>query len=188
MAPAADEGDAGRRRRAGLRQEEWAHPQHDTHQLELKEGHQPHRTEQSVGVAVLLRSDDRRAGVLLLRGVLGWSSFAATTGVLGAPPSRRRPEWWGAPPSRQRPECWGAPPSRHAGALLLRSDEQRAAVNGIEEGAAAAMSEEDLGFARNETRMERERPGQTGIRPTLTCGTHGALPLANFDSDSPAIH
>jgi hypothetical protein len=73
-----------------------------------------------------------------------------------------------------------------AGALLLRGDEQRAAVNGIEEGAAVATSEEDLGFARNETRMERERPGRMGIRPTLTYGTHGALPLANFDSDSPA--
>jgi hypothetical protein len=34
-------------------------------------------------------------------------------------------------------------------------------VNEIEEGAAAATSEEDLGFVRNETR--RERPSQTGI-------------------------
>jgi hypothetical protein len=48
------------------------------------------------------------------------------------------------------------------------------------------LGHHNLGFARNETRMERERPGQTGIRPTLTYGTHGALPLANFDSDSPA--
>jgi hypothetical protein len=58
-------------------------------------------------------------------------------------------------------------------------------MNRIEEGVAIAMSEEDLGFVRNETRRERERPGQTGMRP---CGTHGALPLANFDSDLPAIH
>jgi hypothetical protein len=60
------------------------------------------------------------------------------------------------------------------------------AVNGIEEEAAAATSEEDLGLARNEMRMERERPGRMGIRPTLTCWTHGAIPLANFDLDSPA--
>jgi hypothetical protein len=100
---------------------------------------QPHRTPQIVGVALLLRGDDRRAGALLFRGVLGRSSFAVTTGVLG----------------RRRPECWGG-------------DDRSA---GIEEGAAAATSEKDLGF-RNETRRERERPGRTGIRPTLTCGTH----------------
>jgi hypothetical protein len=82
--------------------------------------------------------------------------------------------------------CWGDPPSWRAGALLLHDDEQRAVVNGIEKGAAAATIEKDLGFARNEMRMERERPSRTGIRPTLTCRTHGALPLANFDSNSPA--
>jgi hypothetical protein len=57
--------------------------------------------EQSVGVALLLRSDDRRAGALLLRGddrragalllrgMLGRSSFAATSDERQRTGSRR---------------------------------------------------------------------------------------------------
>jgi hypothetical protein len=50
---------------------------------------QPHLTERSVGVALLVRGDDRRARALLLRGVLGCSSFAATSDERRRTGSRR---------------------------------------------------------------------------------------------------